>query len=850
MRTLSTADAAVLATRDCVCHRKVKVANSAGTLIDFTTLETYDFVESVSWGGNVEETIANATVTFRREVEKLSLAPLHATSKLNILSGSYSPALAEGRLITIEVAVTAPGVTPSAWMEVFRGEIDKIDSGPDLITVEARDLCCRLMDRFIEDDSRDYGSGAGVAVETVMQSILTDNSTGETLWCPSSPGFVVSPAYRQRQESVLKALETLAQLFGGQLRHIYDSGTSAWRLKLSVPERTSPVSTYTFTADHYLNVERLATSREEVRNKIRGRFYNRAALDAGGQPTYSTAVVEDAASVAKYGGPTGVPRYMEIRLDKTDVINTASQMNALLAAALADLKDPLADFAVTMPLFPHVEVNDFYTWSANGVHFTSNQGFAAVSYEHSFPAQGQPTTRMELRGKPTIGADRWLRWDTRIAVQPANNVGAGPAAPTNVALTKVQGGLAVTWQLPTTGVKAKEWEVHVSKTAAFTIAASTLACVVAGDRAEVGDLDPGATYYVRVVGRDEAGNRGTAATEASTAAGYTSPAAISPMARFDSLIVNPGFEVHTDTALPFDGWGIIDTATSYTAFGDPAAAPAWGTVWTWSSTSLTGARALKLISGQGTGNVRLIGSKPFAVGASKRYITRASYHPDTGVGTGARLTVKWLDSSGALVAQEDVTTFPGSGSWVTVEKVVTAPANAASAVITVSASTISPLTDDLLIDNVMVGCLDDMVALQPPRAKYRPTGPQVVASSTATPVDFGTMVFDSHGAVSTTTGDWKFTVPPGWGGIYSVQAVLSFSGGTAGSLGIWLQKNSADEERVFQGPLGAGADQVAGSTIVQAADGDELAVAIVVSPSRTISASSLGTFIQIVRLGD
>lgn len=524
MRTLSTNDAAVLATRDYVAHRRVKVANSAGSLIDFTALEGWDFVESVRIGGQVEQTLANATVTFRREVEQLSLAPLHATSKLNQLAGSYSPALAEGRLITIEAAVTPAGVTPSTWMEVFRGEIDSIDAGPDVITVEARDLACRLMDRFIEDDSREYGSDVGVAVETVMQSVLTDNSTGETLWCPSSPSFVIAPKYRQKQESVLQALETLAQLFGGQLRHVYDSGTSAWRLKLSVPERTSPASTYTFTADHYLSVERLWSSRQEVRNKIRGRFYDRATLDAGGQPTYSTVLVQDGpgagTSITKYGGPTAVPRYMEIRLDKTDVINTAAQMTTLLNAALADLKDPLAEFGVTMPLFPHVETNDFYTWSANGVHFTSDQGFAVVSYEHSWPAKGQATTRMELRGKPTIGASRWLRMDTRIALEPANNVGTGPSAPTNLQVVNVVGGAAITWLAPKAGGQVvAEYEVHRSASSGFTPSASTRIGVTDANSFPVDTPNMGQTYYVKVVPRDAAGNRGTASAELSISGG-------------------------------------------------------------------------------------------------------------------------------------------------------------------------------------------------------------------------------------------------------------------------------------------------------------------------------------------
>jgi hypothetical protein len=533
MRTLSTADAAVLATRDYVAHRRVKVANSAGTLIDMTALETYDFVEAVSWGGNVEQTIANATVTFRREVEKLSLAPLMATSKLNILAGVYSPALAEGRLITIEVAVTAPGVTPSTWMEVFRGEIDSIDAGPDVISVEARDLACRLMDRFIEDDSREYGSDVGVLAETVMQSILTDNGTGETLWCPSSPAFVIAPKYRQKQEAVLQALETIALLFGGQLRHVYDSGTSAWRLKLSVPERAAPVSTYTFTADHYLSVERLWSSRQEVRNKIRGRHYL-TTLDAGGQRIYSTVLVQDATSITKYGGPSAVPRYMEIRLDKTDVISTDAQMTTLLNAALSDLKDPLAEFGVTMPLFPHVEVNDFYTWSANGVHFTADQGFAVVSYEHSFPARGMATTRMDLRGKPTIGARRWLVLDTRIAKEPANNVGTGPSAPTNLATQPIIGGAMVTWQGPASGGQdVAEYEVHVSDTSGFTPNSDSHKGTTDGTSFPVDNVPVGETRYVKIVPRDAQGNRGTVSAQLSVTAGELPES----MGQFDGITI-------------------------------------------------------------------------------------------------------------------------------------------------------------------------------------------------------------------------------------------------------------------------------------------------------------------------
>src|SRR5690606_38013056 len=97
-----------------------------------------------------------------------------------------------------------------------------------------------LVDTFIETQQV-YGSSDGMAVETVMQAILDDNSTGVTLYTPSSPGWMLKE-FVQAKQPVLDALRQLADQIGWDARYRRREATSRRGLRSRPITRSAPTS--------------------------------------------------------------------------------------------------------------------------------------------------------------------------------------------------------------------------------------------------------------------------------------------------------------------------------------------------------------------------------------------------------------------------------------------------------------------------------------------------------------------------------------------------------------------------------------------------------------------------------
>ncbi len=158
MRTISAAQERVISGSGRGEHMRVSVKDSGGTWRDLTTYPGYNMVISAQWGETMDDPHATAAVTLRREVDRLSLAPLMLSSPLNMgfdPVGAYAALLAVNREVKIEVAIVPMDKSPGAgdWMNVFHGRIDKIDPGAgDEVTLEARDLGGALADCFIQTE--------------------------------------------------------------------------------------------------------------------------------------------------------------------------------------------------------------------------------------------------------------------------------------------------------------------------------------------------------------------------------------------------------------------------------------------------------------------------------------------------------------------------------------------------------------------------------------------------------------------------------------------------------------------------------------------------------------------------
>jgi hypothetical protein len=556
MRTLTAQqEAALECTAGYGTHARVKVLRGA-TWHDLTALfeQRLDFLEEVSWSEAMDSPVASAQVRLRREVNGTSLAPLLTTSRANLVSGSYSPLLSEGATFTVEVAVMPLGMAPTStdWVDAFRGRIDEVDAGEEGLAFSGRDYGGGLLqDTYIETEV-EYGSTLGTAVQTVMQSILTANGLSAfTLYTPVSPSWALG-RYIQKGEPVADALAVLARQLGWEWRYKWLSsgpGTGAWRLWFWSPDRAATVPVWSFAAGTYRQLGELRTSIEDVRNAIEVVYFDRADLDAAGNPKRKTVLVSDATSITAHGR-----RFMRVAEGATSNINTSSEATTLAGRALADLKDKPLGVALEVDLHPGLELGDLVALPANQVHFSAQQTAAVQSLTHTVNAT-TASTKLVLRGKPSTSTRVWLSMEQRPGIAPTSPF-SGPSAPSNLAAVATASGFRLRFDPPTVGPGAAGYELHVSTTNGFTPSSSTRVDTADATEFTRNDLTPGTTYYLRVVPRDAKGNRGTASSQVTVTPRYVEPRALQPDVSVAQLPLNADFQAANVSGAQPDAWEV------------------------------------------------------------------------------------------------------------------------------------------------------------------------------------------------------------------------------------------------------------------------------------------------------
>jgi hypothetical protein len=558
VRTLTAQQAACLASGDYAVHTRVFVdKDGASTMTDLTNVEGRSWLAGVHIKDDVDANGADAKITLLREEYQVSLATLMQASKLNQQPlGNYVPFITTNRAVRVEMAIVPIDTTPGAsdWFNVFEGKIDEDDIGGDepVITLTCRDKSGDLVDAWIENVTV-YGSGAGTAMETVIQNILTDWGGGVSLYCPVSPSFNIL-SYAQQKEPVMDAVRKIAQQIGWDVKYRWHSGTSSWRLTLFDPGRSKTTPDLTLQASQYA-LSLLKVSKAFIRNAIRVVFTDAATK------ARTTVVRTDASSITKYGR-----RFMEVAEDAASQIDTTAEANAFGDAMLADLKDPNADAAAETMAIPLVETGDLHRLKANGRHFDVDQDLAVVGWELRAD-QKKVASTFRLRGKPSGGFRRWLRLDARAGVGSGTDT-SGPGAPANGAATSVVGGIEVTYDMPT-DLDWSHSEVHVSTSNGFTPSDSTKVAETKTNRFTIGGLIPGTTYYVKIIAVDRFGNKSTASTQVVTAAALVGPNAENQQRDNLNACPNPEFTIwtapNTQATKPPDGWDVIYHATSTSA---------------------------------------------------------------------------------------------------------------------------------------------------------------------------------------------------------------------------------------------------------------------------------------------
>lgn len=401
---------------------------------------------------------------------------------------------------------------------------------------------------------------AGNPVEQIMQNILNDNQgTGDpsvTLFTPSSPGWNITQFIQQREFS-LDAIVALATQIGWDVRYKWRSGTSQFELTFYLPTRSSPTVNQTFGPSDYLAPTQLKVDINSIRNSVRVIYGDASDLWPDGTPKRKVVEVTDSGSITKYG-----EMWMEIQEDQTSQIDTGAEATAFANAALSDCKDPTAELDIPIVHgFPWVELNDYYTFSANGLQFDTDQSLAVTQYSHDF-SDGKMKTSFQTRGLPTIGATTYLRMSVHPGLQgkffPHKLVHFnGPLTPA-VSLSNVVGGQRITLAQSFDKVQtAEEYEHHVYLSSGATLDNTTLKAITPSRVLDAADLITARTYYHKVVPRFRNGNR-LIRMQPSVESVITPFRALSSHIQdgiaFGRYPLNGGFETRQDNTLPPDWW--------------------------------------------------------------------------------------------------------------------------------------------------------------------------------------------------------------------------------------------------------------------------------------------------------
>lgn len=241
---------------------------------------------------------------------------------------------------------------------------------------------------------------------------------------------------------------------------------------------------------------------------------------------------DSAQSLISYGR-----RFMEIAEDANSQIDSATEARTMARAIYNDVSRPTAEQEVNLRYFPFTELGDLYTFTANNVHYDSDQTLAIVGVRHDL-FNGTGTTTFITRGKPSGGYQRWFERQAIPGVAPASKLIA-PAQPTNFTLDATPRGMRVeasSYVLPedfshfeifvglatsftVTGFNGAEWTTLPNATTAWDGGANTLFAYTKSMPYVLTNLNAQSTYYIKIVAVDLDGNRSIPSAELSTTAG-------------------------------------------------------------------------------------------------------------------------------------------------------------------------------------------------------------------------------------------------------------------------------------------------------------------------------------------
>ncbi|MFT3842128.1 MAG: hypothetical protein QM723_34375 [Myxococcaceae bacterium] len=487
----------------------------------------------------------------------------------------------------------------------------------------------------------------GVAVEDIIKQILIDNglsAVASAMSVPLSPGWMVK-WFLQKRDSVWNAIKALADQIGWDLRFRYSAGAGDYVLTLTQPNRSVSTPDRTFAPSEYGDPTKFEDNVDSIRNRVGGWYSDSADLDPTGIPKRKYREVQDTPSITKYG-----VRFMEVAEDSASNIDTATEMDTMINAILADLKDPPVAGEVPVLFFPFVQLGDYYRFTADGKRTSGNLDSAVMGYEHSFDPSAQTfgVTTFTHRGQPAAQSDGWLNHDGRVNSRDVHQENLLTSDGIHVIATPIIGGTQLTATSTSKNKKGlpTNVEYHIGTTSGFTPGPSTLVGSGQHESITVPHKTPGQVLYAKVVPvgwNSERPVRGQPSQPVAFTAGQAAAAHLSSIPDLSRLPLNGGFETTFDPTLPPDHWSVV-TGT-------------WGT----NISLVTGSGGISgdsYIRFSDVAVSRSMDSDIFVVEQGSMY-EMSCWFNEHNIAINGQLVLTWLDSSKASIS---TVTLPSDGN--------------------------------------------------------------------------------------------------------------------------------------------------------------------------------------------
>lgn len=513
---------------------------------------------------------------------------------------------------------------------------------------------------------------SGIAVETVMNQIIADNGGSDTINVPGgSPGWNIT-WYLQQRQSIWDAIRALTDQIGWDLRYKFDAGSGTFKLCLWSPDRSSTTVLRTFGPADVLQVSELKIDVANIRNAVGVVFSQTGVVDPAGNPLRIPVVEADSGSITKYGR-----RYMEMGEASTSNIDTTTEAQTMALAALSDLKEPNAEKQVVLPYFPFVELADLDRFSADGIYADGNLDLAVMSYEHTVTSEGDNTTTLVCRGKPSTGTARWLGRGSEVNSDDIHRLSLADADGVALSASSVVGGtLLQASSAYSKHALGQDMEWHIGSASNFTPDSTTLLQGQGGNQATAPHLIPNKIYYAKIVPvRRNASRivRGQPSAALSFTAGRAAAGHLNEGLALARMPLNGGFEDRSDPNNIFDHWYLLNGAypTNFDVKND--------------ANGVSGANYLKVISSASLTKIRsalcpLVNddSANTALRLTQRYLLSCWVKTDSG-NSGANnllITAAGVDYQGNLIGNMGgsgtiaVSATSQLGKWQRLEAIV------------------------------------------------------------------------------------------------------------------------------------------------------------------------------------